>query len=89
MSYQYQQAVKELLPPPEQIKYLMEKDKPLMVQFGICIQAVKNNPRYNDKINQFGGLHHALFNARYRPDFAGQSDLTTECGFRVKGQIEG
>jgi len=50
MSYQYQQAIQELLPPAEQIKYLMAKDKPLMVQFGICIQAVKNNPRYNDKV---------------------------------------
>ena len=50
MSYQYQQAVQELLPPAEQIKYLMAKDKPLMIQFSLCIQAVKNNPRYNDKV---------------------------------------
>ena len=47
MSYQYQQAVQELLPPAEQIKYLMAKDKPLMNQFSLCIQAVKNNPRYS------------------------------------------
>ena len=50
MSYQYQQAIQELLPPAEQIKFLMVKDKPLMIQFGLCIQAVKNNPRYNDKV---------------------------------------
>lgn len=50
MSYQYQQAIQELLPPAEQIKYLMAKDKPLMIQFSLCIQAVKNNPRYNDKV---------------------------------------
>jgi len=50
MSYQYQQAIQELLPPAEQIKYLMAKDKPLMIQFSMCIQAVKNNPRYNDKV---------------------------------------
>ena len=50
MSYQYQQAVQQLLPPAEQIKFLMAKDKPLMIQFGICIQAVKNNPKYNDKV---------------------------------------
>ena len=50
MSYQYQQAVQQLLPPAEQIKFLMAKDKPLMIQFSICIQEVKNNPRYNDKV---------------------------------------
>ena len=50
MSYQYQQEIQELIPHAEQIKFLMTKDKPLMIQYIICIIAAKNNHRYTDKI---------------------------------------
>lgn len=46
---QIHNAIKESLPPVKQVSELLSNDKGIMLNYGICVNAVKSNPKYSNK----------------------------------------
>ena len=46
---QIHESIKYYLPEPQQLHHQLAKDESIMYQYGICVQAVKLNPKYKQK----------------------------------------